>query len=543
MGTNETNKGQSMMGQEQDYIANVDAYLQSVVGHKNMDPGFYPHIYEWLAWYKGKVSSFHSYYHYNGLSYKEMERASLSLPKLIAERWSSILYNDKVTFSMNENEDKEPDKGDQERLKRILDDNNFDVNFSWLIEMYMALGTGATTEYRANDGKVRINYIYAPMIAPLRMENGEIVDCAFASIVGKKTYYVQVHLKQPDGSYLIQNHVFERGTGAQQFVPIQGENMQKEYRSPVKLFQIYKPNIKNNLDIFSPFGISVYANAIDEIKTADLAYDSFENEFKLGKKKIFIRPGALSYKIVTDSKGNTKNIPIFDENETEFFALPESGTMDDSGQSKLIEESNPELRVQDHTDGMQTALNCVGQAVGFGLDYFSFKGGTVYTNETQVINTQSDLYRHVRQHEKVLRRSITEMIQAIMFLSTGTEYKKEITIDFDDSIIEDTAEIKRQAMLEFNAGLIDSVQYYQDVYKMTKKQAIEFAQAIQDRKAEAAKQEQEEPPADEEGPDPTVNDQKTETPKKEVKQSSGIGPKQAKSGAFTKGGGNARVER
>lgn len=531
-----TDKDQAITAQEADYISNVNAYLQEVVGHENLDPGYYTHIYDWLAWYKGKVPSFHSYMHYNGITYKPLSRASLGLPKLISERWASILYNDKVSFSMDEDQDKEPNKGDQDRLQKILEDNNFEVNFSWLIEMYMALGTGATTEYRASDGKVRINYIYAPMIAPLRMENGEIVDCAFASVIGKKTYYVQVHLKQPDGSYLIQNRVFERGIGGEKFseVPNDGK-MQQEYRSPVKLFQIYKPNIKNNLDIFSPFGVSVYANALDEIKTADLAYDSFENEFRLGKKKIFLRPGALTYKIITDSKGNTQNVPIFDENETEYFALPSTGAMEDGNSEKLIEESNPDLRVQEHTDGMQTALNCVGQAVGFGLDYFTFKGGTVYTNETQVINTQSDLYRHVRQHEKVLRRSITEMIQGIMYLATGSEYTKDITIDFDDSIIEDTAEVKRQALLEFNAGLIDNVQYYQDVYKMTKKQAMEFAQAIQERKAAA---EPEEPLDDEDGPNAADMQQK----QKQNKQPVGFGTKQPESGASAKGGTNTRPE-
>lgn len=534
-------KDHAITAAEADYMSNVNAYLQEVVGHQNLDPGYYLHIYEWLAWYKGKVPSFHNYNHYNGISYKELERASLGLPKMISERWASMLYNDKVTFSMDENEGKDPNAGDQERLTRILEDNNFEVNFSWLIEMYMALGTGATTEYRAANGKIKINYIYAPMIAPLRMEDGEIVDCAFASVVGKKTYYVQVHLKQPDGTYLIQNHVFERG-GQQKYVQVPGEKMQQQYRSAVKLFQIYKPNIKNNMDIFSPFGVSVFANALDEIKTADLAYDSFKNEFRLGKKKIFIRPGALMYKVVTDTKGNAKSVPIFDENETEFFALPEVGSVSDGTATKLIEESNPALRIQEHTDGMQTALNCVGQAAGFGLDYFTFKGGTVYTNESQVINSQSDLYRHVRQHEKVLRRSITEMIRAIMYLATGSEYKKDITIDFDDSIIEDTAEVKRQAMLEFNAGLIDGVQYYQDVYKMTKKQAIEFAEAIQKRKAEAALQEQEELPPDEEGPESGDEPEKKEPQQKKEKQNRGIGPKQANPGASAKSGEKVRSE-
>lgn len=60
--------------------------------------------------------------------------------------------------------------------------------------------------------------------------------------------------------------------------------MEESYTSPVKMFQIYKPNIANNIDLFSPCGLSVYANAIDQSKTIDIIYDSFCNEFLTGKR-------------------------------------------------------------------------------------------------------------------------------------------------------------------------------------------------------------------------------------------------------------------
>ena len=83
-----------------------------------------------------------------------------------------------------------------------------------------------------------------------------------------------------------------------------------------------------------------------------------------------------------------------------------------------------------------------------------------------------------------------------MYLRIGKEYEKDITIDFDDSIVEDSAEVKRQALLELNAGIIDNVQYYQDVYKMTKEQAIKFDAEIRNRKAAT---QPEEPLEDEDG--------------------------------------------
>lgn len=126
------------------------------------------------------------------------------------------------------------------------------------------------------------------------------------------------------------------------------------------------------------------------------------------------------------------------------------------------------------------------------LDRYSFKDGKVYTNETQVISTNSKLYKNIKNHEKLLTSSLSELVQAVLYAVTDHEYEGDISIDYDDSIVEDTAEIKRQALLELNAGLIDNIQYYIDVYKMTEEQAIEFDKKIKERSPV-----EEEPPEEE----------------------------------------------
>ena len=469
---------------ESDCLTAIRGFIKQVLNREVLATEYHAYINEWLLWYKGKVESFHTYNHFNGHRYKKCNRFSLGLPKQICEQWASLLYNDKVCFNLDSDTKAGSAKFDDNAiLKEILEKNKFSVKFSNLVEMYMALGTGATTEYKDAKGNVKINYIYAPMIFPLEVENGEIVSCAFGSYTGNE-YFVEVHQRQANDTYKINNyHFVEKASESSKYEVIQKDGVVDEYISEVKMFQIYTPNIKNNISIFSPFGISVYGNALDEIKTADLVYDSFKNEFLLGKKKIFLREGAVNYKIITDEKGQPQTVPIFDENETEFFAIQDVD--DEGGKQKLIEESNPQLRVQEHTEGMQTALNTVGKAVGFGLDYFTFKGNGTYQNTTQIISTKSELYTNIKQHEKVLDGALKDLIKAVMYLRNNATYEKDITIDFDDSIVEDSAEVKRQALLELNAGIIDNVQYYQDVYKMTKEQAIKFDAEIRNRKAAA----------------------------------------------------------
>ena len=100
------------------------------------------------------------------------------------------------------------------------------------------------------------------------------------------------------------------------------------------------------------------------------------------------------------------------------------------------------------------------------------------------------MYKNIKNHEKLLTSSLSELVQAVLY--AVTEYEGDISIDYDDSIVEDTAEIKRQALLELNAGLIDNIQYYIDVYKMTEEQAIEFDKKIKERSPV-----EEEPPEEE----------------------------------------------
>lgn len=451
-------------------LENVKGILHEL-GYEVISPEYYKNIYRWIDWYKGELDSFHKYKMYNGFQFVDKKRASLKMPKRVAEEWSSLLYNDKVCIMIDEK--------NQSVLDEIFKTNKFDCKFSELLERTFALGTGAMVEYKDKNGKAKIDYIIAPMIFPLRQENGEIIDCAFGSVKGNNIY-LNIHTEN-NGIYTIQNKIYKKIKGKYEEQPV--NEMEDVTTSTVKMFQIIKPNIANNIDLFTPFGLSVYENAIEQNKAIDMTYDSLKNEFDLGKKRLFVKTETLTYKTVigVDKDGNTTTteVPIFDEEQTEFFALPGEGEDD-----KPITEINMELRITEHIDGLQTELNLFSDSCGLGPDRFVFKDGTVYTNSTQVISTQSKLYKNIVNHEKVLRYALIDMVKALIFITKGTEYKEDIAINFDDSIIEDSKETRTQAILELNNGLIDDIQYYIDVYKMTEEQAIEFRNALKKRTPE-----------------------------------------------------------
>lgn len=451
-------------------LDNVKGFLREL-GYEVISLDYYKNIYKWIDWYKGELDSFHKYKMYNGFQFVDKKRASLKMPKRVAEEWSSLLYNDKVCIMIDEK--------NQSILDEIFKSNKFDCKFSELLERTFALGTGALVEYNDGKGNAKIDYIIAPMIFPLRQENGEIIDCAFGSVKGNDIY-LNIHTED-NGIYTIQNKIYKKIKGRYEEQPV--NEMEDVTTSIVKMFQIIKPNIANNIDLFTPFGISVFDNALEQNKAIDMTYDSLKNEFDLGKKRLFVKTETLTYKTVVgiDKDGNTTTteVPIFDEEQTEFFALPGEDNND-----KPITEINPQLRITEHIDGLQTELNLFSDSCGLGPDRFVFKDGTVYTNSTQVISTQSKLYKNIVNHEKILRYALIDMVKALMFITKSTEYKEDITINFDDSIIEDSKETRTQAILELNNHLIDDIQYYIDVYKMTEEQAIEFRDKIKKRTPE-----------------------------------------------------------
>ena len=155
------------------------------------------------------------------------------------------------------------------------------------------------------------------------------------------------------------------------------------------------------------------------------------------------------------------------------------------------------LRMEEHKDAIQTALNLLSSKIGLGENRYEFNKAGL-TTATQVISENSEMYRTIKKYEIQIENSLVDLFTSICyiaktFLGLPVEEQPEITIDFDDSIIEDKAETKRQAMLEYQAGLIDKVQYFVITREMTREQAEKFIETMDLPEEE----EQEEEPSNE----------------------------------------------
>lgn len=214
-------------------------------------------------------------------------------------------------------------------------------------------------------------------------------------------------------------------------------------------FVIDRPNISNNFDHSIPLGISVFANAIDVLKGVDVAYDSYVNEFILGKKRIMVRPSATNY---LDGE------PVFDSDDLVFYVLPE-----DIQDGAVITPIDMTLRTQEHNTGIQDQLNLLSGKCGFGENHYRFDQGGVAT-ATQVISENSTMFRTIKKHEIILEQVLIELCRIILRLgntamNAGLNEDVEISIDFDDSIIEDKQSDFARDLQLLNAGIMNDWEF------------------------------------------------------------------------------------
>ena len=425
------------------------------LGYKTCPEDFYSHIDVWKSWYDGDVDKFHHYRVWNGQKKLSCSRYGLGMAKKVCEDWANLLMNEKVKITLEGD-------AEQEFFDQVCTDNNFEVKANELEELTFFGGTTAivvravdvpinpTSGTVTGSGKLKLDYVYMPNIYPLSWENGKVNECAFATkkVDGEDEYmYVQIHRRTENGTYDIENYLYRDNEGSLTNVPLDTIDEYADVAEKIstaetdRLFVINRPNIVNNIDPSLPLGISVYANAIDQLKGVDIAYDTYVNEFVLGKKRVIVKAEALQ---------NNDGEPTFDPDDVVFYALPEDSSA--GTEATIIKELDMSLRTPQLNEGVQDMLNVLSSKCGFGESHYKYNRGSVAT-ATQIVSENSTLFRTIKKHEIVLEEMLKELVRIILrmgntYCGKSLNTDVEVSIDFDDSIIEDkNTEFQRDCAL------------------------------------------------------------------------------------------------
>ena len=433
----------------------------------------------WKSWYRGNVNDFHYYTEVVCGKSTTCERLTMNMPKKLCEDLTKLLWTEKTQINLS-------NKNATKRLWEVLDskENAFTVNLPIFIEKMLALGNGATVEYKDEKNNTIIDYIDGDVIIPYKFTNGYITGMItvsrFIEEKGKsKTYYTHItYHEYTEGKYIKLNELYKSNTdttlGKQlnfnDKFPSVKESEAVITKKPY--FQIWKPNLANNFDTNSPMGISIYANSIDRFKSLDTKYDSFYNEFILGKKRIVVDQSAMKGGMETDEQGNPRFVQYFDKNDKVYQAI-------NAEMKEPVKEIDFTLRYQEHIDSINADLNWLSENVGLGSNYYKFDGAGTKT-ATEVMSENSQAFRTKVHYQTIVNDCVYDLVQAICELE-GIKTNK-ITIIPDDSIIEDKDKEITRAQMEVSQGLRSKKSYLMDIKGMSEDEAEEELTKIQKEK-------------------------------------------------------------
>ena len=338
-------------------------------------------------------------------------------------------------------------------------------------------------------GRIGIDYVSAGNIFPVSWNNDRITEVIFAfpkTVARKKYIHLQHHRKNAEGLYVIENSVVERGTSGESWTDLTPEQWHelKPFKTLVPLmetgsaepqFVIQRLNITNNADEdeSNPMGVAIFANAIDVLRSLDVKYDSYCNEFELGRKRIFVAPEMLR---------NNDGSPAFDPEDTVFYKLPDDYADKDQS-TGMIHEVDLDLRVEQHSKALNDDLNYLSLKCGFGPHYYRFESGQVKT-ATEVVSENSKMFRRLNKHEIILEQVLIELCRIIIRLGNvvgaGINENVDIDIKFDDSIIEDKQAERSADRQDVAMGAMPLWQYRMKWYNEDEETAKQMVQMDED---------------------------------------------------------------
>lgn len=441
-----------------------------------IDDEAYQRIEEWKAIYQGYYEKWHlvKYNTINGLKTRKM--ATLKIGKVLANEMASLIFNEKCEINVS-------DEKLQKFIDEVFKDNKFYRKFQEYLEYMFGLSGIVIKPYHA-DGKIKLSYVTADCFIPTAWDNQGIYEGVFLNqTVKRDKRYTLLEWHFWEGKeYVIRNQLFEsdvKGGGEiGKEVPLSTlyEDLEEEVR--IKNFRrsnfvYFKPNLANNFDTNSPLGISIFANALDTLHSLDVAFDSFQREFRLGKKRIIVPASAV--KAVPDGHGNL--VRYFDANDEVYQAM-ELGNLDEF----KIHDNSVELRVEEHVAAINALLNILAMQTGFSAGTFSFDGKSMKT-ATEVVSENSKTFKTKQSHEIIIESGIQELIECIV--QTAELYgvfeapsEWETIVKFDDSIAQDAnAEIDKEVKKVAN-GLQSRRRAIMKVQGVSEEEAMKILQEI-----------------------------------------------------------------
>lgn len=378
----------------------------------------------------------------------------------------------------------EKESASQEFIDMLLKQNRFDVQYREQLEKTSATGTvGAyinlkNTDFmreangivKAKGGKISIHYVDGDCIVPLTVENKLVTECAF-SATGKhkgKDRTTLVIFTLVEGLYHAETVVFD------EFGKKIDSECSEVNLGNVKPFAIMQNAEVNNLKNMVGYGLPKIYNSVPMFKAIDLCYNVLFSDLSKADKIVLINEMLCE---VRDSKGN----PTLTPQQKEIFVLLGEKLPDEKS---LVQEYNPSIRIDEVTKAFELVLSLLSMSFGYGTKKYTFENGKI-TTATEYIGEKQDCMQELNKQRNNAKDYIADIVHAAMWFSNtfnGTAYdvEEELSIEFDDSYIEDKQaklESMRADALSFSEIPILKVRYFMEKYNIPEEEAKKWIES------------------------------------------------------------------
>ena len=359
----------------------------------------------------------------------------------------------------------------------VLDGSKFNTQYRKQLEKTSADGTTACyirldnvtfmDDGSVQGGEIKLNYVEADAFLPLTVDNDIVTEAAFSgsTLVKGRKQSTLVLFTIENGLYTAETHVFDdKG----------GEVKDKEtivQLGDVKPFAVMRNAEVNNLDDMEGHGLPKLWDAIPALKVVDLCYNVLFSDLDKAEKIILVNELLCEF----DDNGKPK---MTTEQKKLFVLVGEK--LPDPQDEALIQEYNPEIRIDQITKAFELALSLLSMSFGYGTKKYSFENGQI-TTATEYVGERQDQMQELNRQRQEAIRYIQDICKAVMWFANTFQGKafnleQEILVDFDDSYITDKEaelERKRNDALSFDIPKL-TVWYLMDAYSLTEEEATKL---------------------------------------------------------------------
>ena len=272
-------------------------------------------------------------------------------------------------------------------------------------------------------------------------DNGDIVGAIFTSHASQgKAYYTRLEYHRFEGAdangplYVVTNKAFKNQIEGNKSVlgaPVKLQsvaawaNMQDEVKiSKLEkpLFAYYRVPGANTVDSSSPLGLSVFANALTELKAIDVAVSRKNAEIEDSKHITFV-----GQTVIQNAVNKGIKLPRF---------VKGLGMGINDGETSAIHEHVPTILTDARIKDINFNLSMAGVKCGFSEGVFVMDGQTGMITATQVESDDRDTIQTIKADRDALRDALEQAFYGadamITLLNLAPLGEYEINFNFGD---------------------------------------------------------------------------------------------------------------